>query len=235
MQSGNIKSVFFDLDRTLWDFEKNANETLVELFRDFNFDKLTIATPLDFVNSFHKHSKALWILYDQRIIDKQTLRERRFQLAMDEMEIATEFRPNSMWDHFLDKCPTRTNLLPGAKDVLESLSKRFSLYIITNGFKEVQRRKLECSGIESYFKDVIISEEVGYKKPEKEIFELALTRSGFDKSQAVMVGDSFELDIIGAINAGLGAIWFNPFHIENPTKTKVLEVKSLTELRKILI
>lgn len=235
MLQGKVKAIFFDLDRTLWDFEQNASETLVELFHEFNFGKLTDSLPSDFVQSFRKHSQALWSLYDQRLIDKQTLRERRFRLAMDDLDIAPEYRPDSMWNHFLAQCPTRTNLMPGAREILESLSKNYPLYIITNGFMEVQRKKLEYAGLSSYFKDVIISEEVGYKKPEKEIFELSLNRAGLRNSQAIMIGDSLELDVMGALGAGWEAVWFNPHKIDSAMKPQVNEITDLSELRTLLL
>lgn len=237
MRKTKVKVVFFDLDRTLWDFEKNANETLVELFDEFNFSNYTNHTSQDFVDSFRKHTHSLWQEYEQGIIDKQTLRERRFQLAMEDIAVPLHNRPVLMWNHFLERCPYRTNLLPGTHEVLNSLSQHYPLYIITNGFTEIQRTKLENTGLLGFFNDVIISEEVGCKKPEKAIFELALKRAGIVNSQdALMIGDSLEHDVLGAMNAGLQAVWMNSQLLnKHPDFAEIKTISSLHELKHILL
>jgi len=230
---GKVKSIFFDLDHTIWDLEKNAEETLIELFDEFGFNKVTTFTSLDFVASFSKFNEQQWVLYEKKLIDKPTLRENRFRLAMSEIGIPPENQPLDMWNHFLERCPQRTNLIPNAKEVLDILSGKYPLYIITNGFSETQRLKLQNAGLSHYFEKVIISEEIGWRKPQKEIFEYAQKLAMVIPKEAVMIGDSLETDVKGSIEAGWNSVFYNPNSLTNPHQD-VLEIKSLLELKDLL-
>lgn len=230
---GKVKSIFFDLDHTLWDLEKNAEETLIELFLELGFGNLTSFSPKDFVVSFSKFNERQWDLYEKKLIDKPTLRQSRFLLAMDEINIPKENQPLDMWSHFLERCPQRTNLMPNATEVLEALSKNYPLYIITNGFSETQRKKLQNAGLTHYFEEIIISDEVGYRKPQKEIFGFAQNLAKVQAHEALMIGDNLEIDVRGAVNAGWNSVHYNPIAIQS-TNQDFLEIKNLLELKNLL-
>lgn len=219
------------MDHTLWDLEKNAGETLVELFEEFRFSEFTSCSPEDFVALFQKHNKEQWVLYEQKSIDKRTLREQRFQLAMNDMGIAEKNRPATMWNLFLERCPARTNLMPNAREVLEFLCEKYPVYILTNGFAETQRKKLKNAGLSSFVKGIVISEETGYRKPQKEIFDHALETARAKPFETVLIGDSLEADVMGAVQAGWEAVFFNPEKKTTELPLQVAQIHNLLELK----
>jgi putative hydrolase of the HAD superfamily len=139
-------------------------------------------------------------------------------------------RPQNMWAKFLDNCPEKTNLMPHAIETLDYLTGKYPLYLITNGFIETQHRKLNNSGLDKYFKGFIISEETGFQKPMKEIYDLAVQKANITHHQSVMIGDSISADVEGALNAGLHAVYYNPDKLETEKPKKAVEIYSLLEL-----
>lgn len=230
MISNNIKAVFIDLDHTLWDLEKNAQETLTELFEYYDFQKHTDAKASEFIERFSFYNKMLWEKYNLGEIKKAFLREERFKLALDDIKIPENLRPQNMWATFLNKCPDKTNLMPHAIETLDYLTGKYPLYLITNGFVETQHRKLNNSGLDKYFKGLIISEETGFQKPMKEIYDLAVNKANIAHHQSVMIGDSISADVEGALNAGLHAVYYNPDRLEIEKPKKAVEINSLLEL-----
>jgi len=227
------KHLFFDLDHTLWDFEANARATLEELFIVLNLEEKGVN---DF-NRFHKnylvHNEKLWERYRNGFIKQDELRVKRMRLSLMDFKIADETLAKEMSVRFLDLLPTRTILFPHSKEVLHYLiDKGYELHLITNGFEETQHSKLKYSGLSSFFKQVITSEGSNSLKPNKEIFDFALQKTNATKSESIMIGDSIEVDIIGAMNAGLDQVFVNHNHIAidiKPTYT----VNSLKELEEI--
>ena len=203
------KHIFFDLDNTLWDFELNAREALQSTFHQFNLDD-RVADFTCFHEIYSGHNERLWGLYRNNGITKQELIRQRFQHTFNEFALA-DTDPLEFNEVFLKLMPLQKVLVPGAIEVLDYLiRKNYSLYIITNGFREVQERKLELSGIRHYFKRIIISEDIKAQKPSPEIFEYALKSNNARKRESIMVGDSPEVDIAGARNAGIDQIYFAP-------------------------
>lgn len=227
------KHLFFDLDHTLWDFEKNAEESLTELYQRHHLHKRQI-TATDFVQTYSRINSEMWELYHQGIIDKENLRTQRFVKTFVELGIEEQHVPNGLWDEYLELLPLRTNLLPHASDVLERFSGNFRMSIITNGFKEVQRHKMINSNIYHYFDHVLISEEVGFQKPDKEIFELALNLHGAKPDEVLMIGDSLHADIQGAINSGIHSVYFNP-EKKAGNHSATFEISSLHQLPEIVL
>ncbi|RYY29673.1 MAG: noncanonical pyrimidine nucleotidase, YjjG family [Chitinophagaceae bacterium] len=225
--------LFFDLDHTIWDFDANARLTLGELYETQNL----ASRGVDDFDLFHKnyivHNNRLWEKYRNGQIKVDELRWKRMALTLLDFKIGDELLARSLGDYFLDMLPSRNLLFPYAIDMLEYLTnKGYDLHLITNGFEKTQHSKLKNSGIDKYFKEVITSEASLSIKPKKEIFEYAfkLTNSAPDKS--IMIGDSIEADIQGAINAGIDQVHVN--HINEvidiqPTYT----IYSLKELQEI--
>ena len=228
----NIECIYFDFDHTLWDLEKNAELTLLELFEIHNFQLYTHFKAQDFFSFFQKHNRALWELYNNKLIDKDTLRTKRFELALNDLKIPNEVRPENLWQEFLQLCPTQKQLMPYAEETVARLAEKYPLYLLTNGFTETQKQKIENSGLKKYFQHAIISEEVGFAKPKIEIFKYAESISKKKSENILMVGDSIPMDIEGALNAGWNAIHYtyqNPSNnIPLPSKaTQILDLKEV--------
>ena len=204
------KHVFFDLDRTLWDFDSNSKNALLQIFSEKELT--TIFQSFDrFYNAYVAQNARLWRLYGAGEISKDVLRYERFnatlkQFNVDNIELAKEL--GSM---YVNISPFQNKLFPGTIACLEELkSIGFQLHIITNGFEEVQYIKLENCGLDIFFDVVVCSEAVGKNKPARAIFQYALKKAGCSAENAIMIGDDFRADISGALNSGMKAIHFDP-------------------------
>lgn len=199
--------IFFDLDNTLWDFDKNSESAMFETFKHFNVGELAIDFN-DFFKSYSKHNHDLWAKYRKKEVGKKELIRRRFQETFEELGIEG-IKPEEMNDYYLSEMPKQNRLFDGVLETLEYLkNRRYQMCIITNGFREVQRKKLEQSGLMSFFEKVFTSEEIKCPKPNREIFEHAVKSVNAKKKNSIMVGDVWEIDILGATNFGLDAIYF---------------------------
>lgn len=227
------KSVFFDLDHTLWDYESNSRETLFDLFHQHNLNERGIPTFADFHQLFNQINESLWDLYDRNIIGSEVIREQRFKRILAPFEIHDARLIEQLSDEYLFSCPRKGALLPGAIETLDYLSTKYSLSLITNGFEDVQGLKLAAGKIDGYFKHMITSQKAGYKKPAREIFDYALHLHTHASDEAIMVGDNLLTDITGAKNAQVDTIFFNPGQKEHQTEV-THEIASLPELLKIL-
>lgn len=200
--------LFFDLDDTLWDFEKNSSVVLKDLFVEFELsDKLK--TDFDsFYVTYKKINHGLWSQYYKKQVDKAFLRNNRFNEAFKQFNYDNYEENLLVTEQYLDRSPRGTHLKDGCIETLDYLKDKYTLHIITNGFKEVQGIKLNGCGLQDYFSQVIISEEHFLTKPDKEIFRLAESFAGTHAADCVMIGDNYESDIEGALNAGWEAIYF---------------------------
>ena len=200
-----ITDLFFDLDHTLWDFEKNSALTFDQLLIDYQIpvrleDFLKVYVPLNL---------EYWKAFREQRMDKETLRYRRIKDTFDQLKISIDDdMVYTLADAYIQNLPEHNHLFPGVIEVLEKLKKQYSLHIITNGFREVQHFKMRNAGLTPYFSTVTDSESVGVKKPNPLIFQKALTDANCEPSIAVMIGDSFEADILGALQVGMHAIHF---------------------------
>jgi len=229
----HYRHLFFDLDHTLWDFEANARATLQELHEAMQLEEKGIN---DF-DLFHKnyllHNEKLWERYRNGFIKQEDLRVKRMWLSLLDFKIADEELAREMSTRFLDLLPTRTILFPYTKEILQYLAdKGYLLHLITNGFEKTQHSKLMYSGLKTFFKEIITSESSNSLKPNKEIFEFALEKCLAEPPECIMIGDSIEVDIIGAINAGIDQVYVNHLGIE-PAVKPTYTVNSLKELEKI--
>ena len=226
-----IKHIFFDLDHTIWDFDKNAEETLTELYDHYQLKTLGLESAVDFISTYTANNHFLWSEYHLGKITKEILRAQRFSKTFIELGVHPDRIPNQFEDDYVRISPTKTNLFEGSEKVLGYLKQKYSLHIISNGFKETTLTKMELSGLNPYFQNVIISEDVGVNKPDKKVFEYALDKASALKDESIMIGDSIEADIRGAQDFGMKAIFFNPLKKEKPEDV-LMEIYHLEELLK---
>jgi putative hydrolase of the HAD superfamily len=221
--------LFFDLDRTIWDYETNSYETLVDLW-NIHLANESPKPVQEFIQIFREENAQLWDLFTANKIDKEFLRKERFRRSISRLGIDDQNLGLLMEDHYLEHTPSKKRLLPGAFETLEVLSKNFTLHIITNGFEDVQHFKLRNCGIDHFFKEVITSDGAGSRKPNREIFDYALELSGAHADESVMIGDDPTIDIAGALDAGWkNTILVNTMKLANPF-SQAHEVESLPEL-----
>ena len=234
----NYDHLFFDLDNTLWDFTTNSRlameQTLIQnelLLRIDSFD--------DFFEVYEQINQSLWSEYHSKKITKQKLIVERFSRSMQAFGIH-DYDWNELNSLYLENMALQTQLFPGTMETLSTLkSKGYQMHIITNGFREVQYLKLTNCGLAVFFTKVFISEEIQTTKPHRQIFEHALKSTNASKKRSIMIGDSWETDIIGALDFGMDQIMFlnqelNPIpesikSLRNATTTMFLELKFHTK------
>jgi YjjG family noncanonical pyrimidine nucleotidase len=225
----NITDVFFDLDHTLWDFDKNSEMAFDVIFKKNHPD---VDTAL-FIEKYIPINQACWKLYQKDQISHEQLRYDRLKLSFDALNYAiADAAIHQMAEDYIELLPENNFLFEGTIDILEYLHQKYSLHIITNGFAAVQDRKIKNSNLEIYFKSITNSEMAGVKKPNPIIFEHALEVSNAQKEHSVMIGDCLDADVKGALNAGFQAIFFNPNQV--PVDPEIKQVKHLLELQNFL-
>lgn len=200
--------LFIDLDRTLWDFERNARETFMELYHKYQLNKQFESFEL-FYYTYKEYNEELWILYRSGQITKDELSWKRFDLTLKDIDIDDEKLAKNLAKDYIEISPTKQKLFPHTQLSLIFLKKQYKLHLITNGFKEVQYKKIKNCDIEKYFDSVFISEEVGYNKPDIEFFNHVLKETGADPKHSLVIGDDIEVDILGGYNAGMDTLWIN--------------------------
>jgi putative hydrolase of the HAD superfamily len=226
--------IYFDLDHTLWDFDRNSEEALCELYDTHSMGDWGIESALVFIEKYRTINRHMWDLYHKKLIDKVTLRENRFINTLHELGVDEKWHPKNLWDQYLSIAPSKTHLFPNTLEVLEYLQQKgYDLSIITNGFKEVQHLKISNSGLEKFFANVFISEDIGWQKPEAEIFRHAMQATGGIPESSIMIGDTLDTDILGAQNAGIDQVFFNPAKLPHEAEP-TYEIHSLPQLKELL-
>lgn len=227
------KHLFFDLDHTLWDFEANSRQTLEELYHSLGLYSRGVSDFAAFHRYYIEHNNKLWERYRNGFIAVDELRWKRMWLTLLDFKIADEPLARTMDTLFLDALPTRKILFPYTVEILEYLTgKQYSLHLITNGFEKTQLSKLQSSGISRFFGKVVTSEGSNSLKPHKEIFDYALRVTGAAAAESVMLGDSIEVDIQGAMNAGIDQVYINHLRTE-PSVRPTYMVHTLKQLEEI--
>ena len=206
INSHKVQHIFFDLDHTLWDFEKNSGATFKSIFKELNFE-FSLEVFLDFYNPINHY---YWKQYRENMISEVELRYLRLEKTFEAMKVSfSQSLLERVAELYIQQLSTHTELFEDTISVLEYLSSKYTLHIITNGFEHVQQRKLENSGIARFFKTVLTAEKIGVKKPHPTIFLSAMKTAEVLPEHAVMIGDSLEADIQGALKLGMQAIHFN--------------------------
>jgi putative hydrolase of the HAD superfamily len=226
--------LFFDLDHTIWDFEMNSKETLLDLHQKFELEAKGITDFDGFYDHYSVHNHRLWDRYTKGFIKQEELRWKRIYLSLLDYKIADEKLSKEMSHDYLDILPNKTNLFPYTIEILDYLkAKGYQMHLITNGFESVQFKKIKNSNLAPYFIEVITSEASNSLKPNKEIFEYALEKSKAKLEESIMIGDNESADIQGAINIGMDSVFVN--HINAiPTVPATYTITHLKELKAIL-
>lgn len=225
--------LFFDLDHTLWDFDKNAEETLDELFYKYRFDTLLgLQNSSTFIKTYTRNNHRLWAMYHHGKIDRISLRKARFENTFIDLGIDPSHFPTDFEKDYLQICPTKPHLFPYTHETLTYLQKRYTLHLITNGFKEASETKVNACGLRKYFKTFVISELVGISKPDSKIFEHAVNHAATQKERSIMIGDNVDADIRGALRYGMDAVYFNPLKEAKPNDIP-FQIHCLSELQSI--
>lgn len=234
------KHIFFDLDNTLWDFERNSKNAMKMAFAHFFRDS---QTPFeDFFEVYSNINNQLWNEYKRRTIIKKDLIHQRFQKTFLECDLS-EVKPEEMNRFYLEEMAKQKVLKKGALEIIQYLkNKNYVLHIITNGFKEVQFKKLETSGLSLFFNKIFVSEDVKVPKPGYEIFEYAVKSTNAKKGESLMIGDDWEVDIVGANLFGLDAVYIplkkkdlgKGIKVESVRKNKIYSIDEIVQLKELL-
>ena len=227
--TNKIKDVFFDLDHTLWDFERNSSLTFQKVF-----EVNALQTDLNvFLEAYVPINFDYWKRFRVGEVDKETLRFGRLNDTFNQLN--TPVKPdviNKLSDDYLSYLSSFNYLFTDTFTILNYLKPKYNLHIITKGFEEVQTSKLTNSKIHQYFKTVTNSEEAGVKKPHPDIFNYALQKANAEVETSIMIGDNFEADVLGAINAGFQAIYFNQIPLKD--RSTIIQIDKLIDLKNYL-
>ena len=225
-----IEHVFFDLDHTLWDFEKNSDLTFQKVFKinNLNIDLDT------FLKVYKPLNLEYWKLYREEKVTKSELRYGRLKNTFDAINYTvSDELINVIAKEYIDYLADFNYLFDGTFELLDYLKGKYKLHIITNGFEEIQNKKMINSNIFHYFNKIITSESVGVKKPNPKVFNYALKLAKADNENSIMIGDNLEADIEGALNIGMKAIYCN-FENNKTKHDKVISITSLLEIKQYL-
>jgi putative hydrolase of the HAD superfamily len=225
--------LFFDLDHTLWDFRTNSQETLRELHVELDLKAHGVDDAEELIAVYEEVNRGLWRRYEAGHLSKDVLRVLRFRNTLLQFGVRNDDLATRMGDAYLEQCPRKPGLFPGAAEVLADLAPHYRLHIITNGFHSVQQVKLRTSGILDHFDVVLSSEHAGAAKPDERIFAQALKLSGARAASSVMIGDDRESDMRGARNAGWDHVHFAAETEPDPLATH--RISRLEELRGLLL
>ena len=227
------KHIFFDLDHTIWDFDSNAKATLSDLYAQGLQQKVG-AEFNAFYDRYLFHNAHLWSRYEKGFIGVEELKWKRMWRTMLDFKVADEKLSKEISVQFLEILPTKKIVFPHTFEILDYLiHKKYTLHLITNGFEKVQRMKLQHSGLDKYFTEMITSECSNSLKPKKEIFDFALLKTNALLHESIMIGDNQDADIQGAINAGMDQVFVN--HIQEPLKLNpTYTITHLKQLEEIL-
>ena len=227
------KNLFFDLDDTLWAFSQNAYDTFGELYVRFDYARFFTSFE-QFYRLYRKRNEELWGDYSAGRITKDELNRQRFHYPLESVGAPDPELARRFCEGFYELIPTKSRLMPHAREVLEVLAPRYNLYILSNGFKELQYHKMRSANIDHYFRKVVLSDDLGVLKPSPQIFHFALSATQSQLKESLMIGDSWDNDIAGACGVGMDQVFYNltgrtdlPFH---PT----YEIKDLKELLSLL-
>ena len=227
------KHIFFDLDRTLWDFDAAAEVAFERIYEKYHLKDLGIPSAHEFHEVYHPLNEQLWVLYRADKITKDYLNRTRFVLPLEHYGIHDTTLADHLSEDYVYWSPRIVRLVPGTLELLDYLKPKYHLHLITNGFQEVQHTKLNGSGLEPYFETLTVSEEVGVKKPNPEIFQYAMRKAHATAEESLMIGDEMAVDIDGARAAGMDTVLFNPSG-ETIEGERTFEVKVLKEIMDIV-
>ena len=219
--------LFIDLDNTLYDFTGNSREAYRVVYTLLDYGQWFTSFE-HYYSIYEEHNLKLWALYAEGIISKEKLNEERYAHPLRVIGVRdAEVIGARFWDEAMHRLPLGDRLMPYAREILEYLRPRYRMYILSNGFTELQSHKMRSAGIDGYFDGVILSEDIGVNKPNPEIFYHALRVAGVEASDALMIGDNYEVDIEGAYHVGMDQVFYNIGQMTN--KDDKLMIKADTK------
>jgi len=204
------KHLFFDLDHTLWDFDRNSAESIAEMYETFQLADVGITSAAEFSQHFIAINKKLWADYDQNLIEHSYIRQHRFPMVYRALGIDEKMVKHDLNAEYLRLLPRKPHLLPATREMLDHLNGRYAMHIITNGFAEIQAIKMDSAEIAHYFTIVVTSENANAKKPDPLVFEYAMQAAGASVAESLMIGDNLLADIMGAKSVGMDTVFYNP-------------------------
>lgn len=227
------KNLFFDLDDTLWAFSWNARDTYEEMYWKYGYDRFFDSFE-HYYELYNRRNLQLWTEYANGQVTKQELNRQRYLYPLEAVGAGDAALAKAYEKDALATIPTKSRLMPHAREVLEYLAPKYNLYILSNGFQELQSHKMYSSGIDKYFKKIILSDDIGVLKPWPEIFHFALSATQSELRHSLMIGDSWENDITGAAGVGMHQVFYNVSGIIQLPFTPTYEITDLKELINIL-
>ena len=227
------RNLFIDLDDTLYDFSAASREAFKETYEQLHYERYFDSFE-HYMEIYTPYNLEMWRLYGEGKITKEELNRRRYSYPLEAVGVNDQKLAAEFCREALGRIPTKGNLVSGATELLEYLRPKYRMYILSNGFVELQSRKMATAGIKRYFDDIILSEEIGVNKPRPELFEYALKKAGAKLEESIMIGDMFDTDIVGAANIGMDQIFFNPKQMTSTSFKPTYEVRQLLEIKKIL-
>lgn len=227
------KNLFFDLDDTLWAFSLNARDTYEEMYRKYGYERFFDS--FEHYYSLYTHRNLeLWTEYANGEVTKEELNRQRYLYPLEMVGAGDAALAKAYETDALSTIPTKSKLMPHAREVLDYLSGRYNLYILSNGFQELQYHKMRSSGIDKYFKKIVLSDDIGILKPWPEIFYFALSATQSELHESLMIGDSWENDIAGAAGVGMHQVFYNVSGREVLPFQPTYQITDLKELMDLL-
>ena len=227
------KNLFFDLDDTLWAFSLNARDTFEEMYHKYDYGRF-FRSFLHFYTLYQHRNTELWEEYGRGQVSKEELNRQRFLYPLEAVGARDVALAEAFSDDFFSVIPTKNRLMPHAYEVLEYLAGKYNLYILSNGFRELQSCKMRSAGVDGYFKKVILSEDLGVLKPWPAIFNFALSATQSELRESLMIGDSWEADITGAHGVGMHQAFYNVTERTTFPFLPTYHIHSLKELMDLL-
>jgi putative hydrolase of the HAD superfamily len=227
------RNLFIDLDDTLYDFSAASREAFKETYEQLHYERYFDSFE-HYMEIYTPYNLEMWRLYCEGKITKEELNRRRYSYPLEAVGVNDQKLAAEFCREALGRIPTKGNLVSGATELLEYLRPKYRMFILSNGFKELQSRKMHTAGIDIYFDALILSEDIGVNKPNRELFDYALQKTGSHLEESIMIGDMFETDITGAANIGMQQIYFNPKGKKGHPFTPTYEVNDLLQIKEIL-
>ena len=227
------KNLFIDLDDTVYDFSAASEESFCETYELLQYGRFFDSFE-HYLSIYKPYNLELWRIYGEGKITKEELNKRRYSYPLECVGIHDQELADTFCKEALSRIPTKGPLMPGAIELLEYLRPKYRMFILSNGFKELQSRKMHAAGIDKYFDELILSEDLGVNKPNRELYDYALQKTGSTLEESLMIGDMFETDIAGAANIGMEQIYYNPKGKQGHPFVPTYEVRHLLEIKEIL-
>ena len=224
------KNLFFDLDDTRWAFSANARDTYEEMYRKYDYDRFFDSFE-HYYSLYQRRNLELWAEYADGKVTKEELNRQRYLYPLEAVGAGDSALAEAYEKDALATIPTKSKLMPHAREVLEYLSAKYNLYILSNGFKELQFHKMRSSDIDKYFRKVVLSDDIGILKPWPEIFHFALSATQSELNDSLMIGDSWENDIAGAAGVGMHQVFYN---LSGRTDLPFTPTYQITDLKELL-